>query len=112
SAGIGYTLQLMGQQRTRPEAASLIMSLESVFAALAGWAMLREAMTARELLGCALLFGAIILVQTKADGKKQMPEHAELPAETADLKTAEQPDELTDIKTAAEQSEVTEDTEQ
>ena len=63
SAGVGYTLQLMGQQRTRSEAAALIMSLESVFAALAGWVMLHEIMTAKELIGCALIFLAIILVQ-------------------------------------------------
>ena len=63
SAGVGYTLQLMGQQRTRSEAAALIMSLEAVFAALAGWAMLSERMTPRELIGCALIFFAIILVQ-------------------------------------------------
>ena len=69
SAGVGYTLQLVGQQRTRPEAASLIMSLEAVFAALAGWVMLSEAMTPRELLGCALLFAAIILVQLKTPEK-------------------------------------------
>ncbi len=65
SAGVGYTLQLIGQQRTKPEAASLIMSLEAVFAALAGWVILSEAMTPRELLGCVLLFAAIILVQLK-----------------------------------------------
>ena len=63
SAGVGYTLQLLGQQRTRSEAAALIMSLESVFAALAGWVMLNEIMTAKELIGCALIFFAIILVQ-------------------------------------------------
>mgnify|MGYP002866573391 CR=1 FL=1 len=63
SAGVGYTLQLIGQRRTRPEAASLIMSLESVFAALAGWVILHEVMTAREIFGCVLLFAAIILVQ-------------------------------------------------
>ena len=85
SAGIGYTLQLMGQQRTKPEAASLIMSLESVFAALAGWVMLSEAMTGRELLGCVLLFGAIILVQTK---RRSKAEDAVLPAEPAGPETS------------------------
>ncbi|MBR6236220.1 MAG: DMT family transporter, partial [Firmicutes bacterium] len=110
SAGIGYTLQLMGQQRTRPEAASLIMSLESVFAALAGWAMLREAMTARELLGCALLFGAIILVQTKAAERTRT---AELPGgQTVSEPAVEQPGEMTDLKTAAELPETITDTEQ
>ena len=63
SAGVGYTLQIWGQQKTKPEAAAIIMSLESVFAALAGWAMLSERMSLRELLGCVLLFAAIILVQ-------------------------------------------------
>ena len=65
SAGVGYTLQLLGQQRARPEAASLIMSLESVFAALAGWVMLHERMAPRELFGCALMFAAIILIQAE-----------------------------------------------
>ena len=88
SAGIGYTLQLLGQQRTRPEAASLIMSLESVFAALAGWVMLSEAMSGRELFGCALLFGAIILVQTGPAQKKPAVE-AEKP-EAAGSAGAEQ----------------------
>ena len=69
SAGVGYTLQLMGQQRTKPEAASLIMSLESVFAALAGWVLLKEVMSGRELSGCVLLFAAVILVQTGPAGK-------------------------------------------
>ena len=63
SAGVGYTLQLWGQQRTKPEAAAIIMSLESVFAALAGWVMLSERMSLRELSGCVLLFAAIIIVQ-------------------------------------------------
>ena len=66
SAGIGYTLQLLGQQRSRPEVASLIMSLESVFAALAGWIILNERMNTRELCGCALMFAAIILVQRRS----------------------------------------------
>ena len=63
SAGVGYTLQIWGQQKTKPEAAAIIMSLESVFAALAGWVMLSERMSLRELAGCVLLFAAIILVQ-------------------------------------------------
>ena len=72
SAGVGYTFQLLGQQRTRPEAASLIMSLEAVFAALAGWVMLHEVMTGRELLGCVLLFGAIILVHLNIGCRKTL----------------------------------------
>ena len=89
SAGIGYTLQLLGQQRTKPEAASLIMSLESVFAALAGWVMLKEAMSGRELFGCALLFGAIILVQT-GPGSRKLPEtEASAAGETPETIAAE-----------------------
>ena len=76
SAGVGYTLQLLGQQRARPEAASLIMSLESVFAALAGWVMLNERMSPRELCGCFLMFAAIILVQADPSGGKKRTEES------------------------------------
>ena len=69
SAGIGYTLQIIGQQSVRPAVASLIMSLESVFAALFGWLLIRQALSARELLGCAIMFAAIILAQLP--GKKK-----------------------------------------
>ena len=72
SAGIGYTLQIVGQQRTKPEAAAIIMSLESVFAALAGWALLSERMSLRELIGCVLLFAAIILVQVELPLKRRL----------------------------------------
>lgn len=54
SSGVGYTLQILAQKDTSPVVASLIMSLESVFAVLAGWLLLDEALSARELLGCAL----------------------------------------------------------
>ena len=70
SAGVGYTLQLVGQKSTKPEAAALIMSLEAVFAALAGWVLLREAMTTRELFGCVLMFAAILLVQLELPKKQ------------------------------------------
>lgn len=63
SSGVAYTLQILGQKTTRPAVASLILSLESVFAALAGWAVLREPMFPRELFGCGLVFGAVILAQ-------------------------------------------------
>ncbi len=63
SSGVGYTLQIIGQKNLDPTVASLIMSLESVFAMLAGWVILGQKMSARELLGCALVFGAIILAQ-------------------------------------------------
>ena len=77
SAGVGYTLQIVGQQRTKPEAAAIIMSLESVFAALAGWALLSERMSLRELIGCVLLFAAIILVQVNLPRKLSLtPENS------------------------------------
>lgn len=63
SSGVGYTLQIVAQKDTDPTVASLLMSLESVFSLIFGWILLHEAMTAVELLGCALMFGAIIWVQ-------------------------------------------------
>ncbi len=63
SGGAGYTLQMVAQQWTNPTVASLLMSLEAVFAVLAGAVVLGERMTARELAGCAVMFAAIILVQ-------------------------------------------------
>ena len=63
SCGVAYTLQIIGQKYTRPTIASLIMSLESVFAVLAGIVVLREIPTARETMGCVLMFLAIIIAQ-------------------------------------------------
>ena len=70
SGGVGYTLQMVAQGFTDPTVASLLMSLESVFAALAGALLLHERMTGRELLGCAIMFIAIILVQLPTPGRK------------------------------------------
>lgn len=70
SCGVAYTLQIIGQKNLPPTLASLIMSLESVFSALAGWLILGEKLTALELGGCVLMFIAIILAQ--------LPEKAEL----------------------------------
>lgn len=63
SMGVAYSLQIIGQQKVDAVPASIIMSLESVFAALAGWLLLRERMSPRELAGCCLLFTAVILSQ-------------------------------------------------
>lgn len=63
SCGIAYTLQILGQKHASPVVASLIMCFESVFAAVAGWLILGEALSARELIGCAVMFAAIILSQ-------------------------------------------------
>lgn len=63
SCGVAYTLQILGQKGADPVVASLLLSLESVFSVLAGWVILGQALSARELFGCALMFGAIILAQ-------------------------------------------------
>lgn len=62
SSGVGYTLQIVGQRGLNPTVASLIMSMESVISVIAGWAILNQALSVRELFGCILMFGAIILV--------------------------------------------------
>lgn len=63
SCGVAYTLQIIGQKHMKPAVASLILSLESVISVLAGWVILKEVLTGRQLLGCALVFGAVILAQ-------------------------------------------------
>ena len=63
SMGLAYSLQIIGQKHVAPTPASLIMSLESVFAMLFGWLMLNERLSATELLGCLLVFAAVILSQ-------------------------------------------------
>ena len=63
SCGVGYTLQIIGQKGTDPTVASLILSLESVVSVLAGWLLLGQRLSVRELGGCALMFAAILLAQ-------------------------------------------------
>lgn len=63
SGGVGYTFQVIAQRHTDPTPASLLMSMEAVFAVIAGAILLHERMTGRELLGCGILFAAMILVQ-------------------------------------------------
>jgi len=70
SAGIGFTLQMMGQRHTDPTITSMILSLEAVFGAVGGYLLLNEIMTARELTGFALIFIAIILAQLPAKQKE------------------------------------------
>lgn len=72
SMGVAYTLQIVGQKALDPTPAALIMSLESVFAALGGWWLLHETMTGWELLGCGLVFAAVLLSQipTKISAKE------------------------------------------
>ena len=63
SSGVAYTLQVVGQKDMDPTVASLILSMESVFSALAGWMILHQKLSGRELFGCVLVFMAVILVQ-------------------------------------------------
>ena len=70
SSGVAYTLQILAQKNVNPTVASLLMSLESVFSALAGWAILGQGLSGRELFGCALLFAAIILAQLPIGKRK------------------------------------------
>lgn len=63
SCGVAYTLQIIAQKNADPTVASLLLSLESVFSVLAGWVILHQSLSIRELFGCVLMFGAIILAQ-------------------------------------------------
>ena len=67
SGGLGYTLQIIAQKFTDPTIASLLMSLESVFAVIAGALLLGERMSTRELMGCVVMFAAIVLVQIRGE---------------------------------------------
>ncbi|CDM70185.1 putative membrane protein [Clostridium bornimense] len=63
SCGVAYTLQVVAQKNTDPTVASLLLSLESVFAVISGWFILGESLSLKELIGCILVFIAIILAQ-------------------------------------------------
>ena len=71
SGGIGYTLQIVAQKFTDPTIASLLMSMESVFAVIAGVIILHEQLSFREMIGCIIMFAAIILVQLPSDKSSQ-----------------------------------------
>lgn len=70
SSGVAYTLQIVGQQNLPPTIASLLMSLESVFSALAGWVLLGQGLNKKELLGCALVFAGVIIAQITPEKKE------------------------------------------
>lgn len=63
SCGVAYTLQIVGQKGMNPTVASLIMSLESCISVIAGWLILGQNLSSREIFGCVLMFGAIVLAQ-------------------------------------------------
>ena len=70
SCGVAYTLQIVGQKNMEPAVASLILCLESVFSAIAGWLILKQALSRRELIGCIFVFTAVILAQLPQKEKK------------------------------------------
>ncbi len=79
SSGVGYTLQIAAQKNTDPVIASLLMSLESAFSLLSGWVILHQRLSGRELLGCGLMFAAIMISQAparkaKTQGKGKTPQ--------------------------------------
>jgi drug/metabolite transporter (DMT)-like permease len=71
SCGVAYTLQIVGQRGMNPTVASLIMSMESVISVLAGWVILKQKLSSRELIGCVIMFAAIILVQLPDKQQKE-----------------------------------------
>lgn len=76
SCGVAYTLQVVAQKDTDPVVASLILSLESVFSLLAGWVLLGQKLSPKELFGCVLVFAAILLAQLPEEvfGRKKADE--------------------------------------
>ncbi len=85
SCGVAYTLQIVGQRSVNPTAAALILSLESVFAAVSGWIAYEigflktdQTMNGRQMIGCALVFAAVILVQLPLErfssGRRKRPD--------------------------------------
>ena len=71
SCAVAYTLQIAGQKYTEPSVATLIMSLESVFAALSGWLILHEKLSIREIIGCIFVFSAVIAAQYERKNKEK-----------------------------------------
>jgi drug/metabolite transporter (DMT)-like permease len=65
SVGIAYTLQIVGQKKTPPSHAAIILSMEAVFAAFGGWLILHEVLSSRALLGCTMMLAGMLLAQVK-----------------------------------------------
>lgn len=74
SSGVAYTLQMVGQKYTKPAIASIVMSLESVIAVVAGAIVLHEVLSGREILGCTIVFASVILAQIPGFLKKTASE--------------------------------------
>ena len=75
SCGIAYTFQVLGQKEATPTIAALILCLESVFGVLAGAVILGESMTMREILGCIIMFAAVVI--------SNLPEKEKTPAKAS-----------------------------
>ena len=71
SSGVAYTLQILAQKDSNPTVVTILLSLESVFAVIAGAIILKQQMTAREYIGCAIMFAAVILAQIQFPEKKK-----------------------------------------
>lgn len=78
SCGVAYTLQIVGQKGMNPTVASLILSLESVISVLAGMVLLNQHLSTREILGCVLMFAAIILAQLPQKKGKEEQKYEEV----------------------------------
>jgi drug/metabolite transporter (DMT)-like permease len=63
SSGVAFTFQIMAQRHTHPAHASIIMSMEAVFAAIGGWLLLNEMLNMRGMLGCGLMLGGMLISQ-------------------------------------------------
>ena len=63
SAGVGYTLQIIAQHKANPAPAAIILSMESVFATIAGWLLLNQTLDTNKILGCIAIFVGVIIVQ-------------------------------------------------
>ncbi len=74
SSALAYTLQIMAQKDSNPTVITLLLSLESVFSVLCGWAVLHQTVSLREGIGCALMFGAVILANLPSHSKKTATE--------------------------------------
>ena len=70
SVGIAYTLQIVAQQKAHPAYASIILSLESVFAVFGGWLILNENFSIRSVIGCSLMLAGMIVVQSRENSKR------------------------------------------
>lgn len=70
SSAIAYTLQIVSQKGSNPTVVSLLLCLESVFAVLTGWVILGDTLSTREILGCFLMFAAVLLANIPVSGKK------------------------------------------